>query len=133
MTRRPLRIVVLGMMGRCPYGGQTWLYLNWMRGLHRLGHEVWYVEDDRVWPYDPVKDTATDDCEYATRHIATSLRGAGLPERWAFRLVDKPGACWGLTESELFDLYRSCDMLLNLGGAIYLREEHLTAKFRVYV
>ena len=29
----PLRIVVLGMMGRCPFGGQTWLYLNWLRGL----------------------------------------------------------------------------------------------------
>ncbi len=25
-------LVVLGMMGRCPFGGQTWLYLNWLRG-----------------------------------------------------------------------------------------------------
>ena len=33
-----LRLVVLGMMGRCPFGGQSWLYLNWLRGLHRLGH-----------------------------------------------------------------------------------------------
>ena len=33
MTKR--RLVVLGMMGRCPFGGQTWLYLNWLRGLHR--------------------------------------------------------------------------------------------------
>ena len=41
-----LRLVVLGMMGRCPFGGQTWLYLNWLRGLAALGHEVWYVEDD---------------------------------------------------------------------------------------
>ena len=31
-----LRLVVLGMMGQCPFGGQTWLYLNWLRGLHRL-------------------------------------------------------------------------------------------------
>jgi pyridoxine kinase len=31
------------MMGRCPFGGQTWLYLNWLRGLQRLGHEVWPV------------------------------------------------------------------------------------------
>ena len=26
-----LRLVILGMMGRCPFGGQTWLYLNWLR------------------------------------------------------------------------------------------------------
>jgi hypothetical protein len=48
---RPLRIVILGMMGRCPFGGQTWLYLNWLRAFSRLGHDVWYVEDDSVWPY----------------------------------------------------------------------------------
>jgi hypothetical protein len=65
-VRRPLRIIVLGILGRCPYGGQTWLYLNWLLPLQRLGHEVWYVEDDSVWPYDPVKGTVTDDCSYAT-------------------------------------------------------------------
>ena len=30
--RRKLRLVALGMMGRCPFGGQTWLYLNWLSG-----------------------------------------------------------------------------------------------------
>ena len=54
-----LRLIVLGMMGRCPYGGQTWLYLNWLRGLAANGHEVWYVEDDSVWPYDPEQNTVT--------------------------------------------------------------------------
>jgi hypothetical protein len=33
-------LVVLDMMGRGPLGGQTWLYLNWLRGFLRLGHEV---------------------------------------------------------------------------------------------
>ena len=46
-------LVVLGMMGRCPFGGQTWLYLNWVQALAKHGHEVWYVEDDPSWPYDP--------------------------------------------------------------------------------
>src|SRR5262245_65865718 len=47
---KKLRLVILSMMGRCPFGGQTWLSLNWLRGLAGLGHEVWYVEDDSVWP-----------------------------------------------------------------------------------
>jgi hypothetical protein len=72
----PLRLVVLGMMGRCPFGGQTWLYINWLRGFHRLGHEVWYL-----WLYDPDKDTITDETRYATKHIPESLRRAGLPVR----------------------------------------------------
>jgi hypothetical protein len=128
-----LRLVVLGMMGRSPFGGQTWLYLNWLRGLQRLGHEVWYVEDDSVWPYDPVQNTVTDDCAYAVRHIATCLERIGLPDRWAFRLADRTGACWGLSESALDELYRSCDALLNVVGATDLREEHLAARRRVYL
>ena len=71
---KKLRLVVLGMMGRCPYGGQTWLYLNWLRGLAANGHEVWYVEDDTVWPYDPQQNTVTDDCQYA---LAAAAGGGG--------------------------------------------------------
>lgn len=128
-----MRIVVLGMMGRCPFGGQTWLYLNWLRGLAAAGHEVWYVEDDTVWPYDPVDNTVTDDCTYAVRHIENCLERIGLEGRWAFRLADREDACWGLGPSELMELYRSCDALLNIVGATDLREEQLAAPFRVYV
>src|SRR3954447_2659822 len=100
-----LRIVVLGMMGRVPFGGQTWLYLNWLRGLSALGHDVWYVEDDSVWPYDPVQNTVTDDCTYAVRHVAESMERIGMADNWAYRLADRRGACWGLTESQLDSLY----------------------------
>ena len=121
------------MMGRCPFGGQTWLYLNWLRGLQKLGHEVWYVEDDTVWPYHPEHNVITDDCSYAVRHVGSCLERIGLGERWAFRLADRKGACWGLSASELDELYRSCDALLNIVGATDLREEHMAAPFRVYV
>jgi hypothetical protein len=128
-----LRLVILGMMGRIPFGGQTWLYLNWIRAFSRLGHEVYYVEDDTVWPYDPEQNTVTDDCGYAVRHIADCMEHIGLPDRWAFRLADRESACWGTSARELDELYRSCDALLNVVGATDLREEHLAAPFRVYV
>lgn len=121
------------MMGRCPFGGQTWLYLNWLRGLTRLGHEVYYLEDDLVWPYDPEQNTVTDDCSYAVRHISRCVGTIGLGDKWAFRLADRKGACWGMSESDLNDLYRTCDVLLNIIGATDLREEQLCAPLRVYV
>src|SRR5262245_23005341 len=133
MASRRLRLVVLGMMGRCPYGGQSWLYLNWLKALSGLGHDVYYVEDDTVWPYDPEQNTVTDDCRYAARHLSSSLSRIGLPDRWAFRLADRKGACWGMSEAQIADLYRSCDALLNIGGATDLREEHFAAPFRVYI
>src|SRR5262249_16964515 len=130
---RKLRLVVLGMMGRCPFGGQSWLYLNWLRGLHKLGHGVWYVEDDTVWPYDPGRNSGPDDCLYAVRHIAGCMKRAGMPDTWAFRPAYRTGECHGISGSELNDLYRSCDALLNVVGATDLRKEHLAARFRVYV
>ncbi len=128
-----MRIAVLGMMGRCPFGGQTWLYLNWLLGLSRLGHDVWYVEDDSVWPYDPVQNTVTCDCTYAIKHVSKCMERIGLAGKWAFRLADRRGGCWGLCESRLGDLYGSCDVLLNVVGATDLREEQLAAPRRIYV
>ena len=132
-TAPPLKLVVLGMMGRVPFAGQTWLYLGWLRGLAALGHEVYYVEDDTVWPYDPEANAVTDDCGYAVRHIARSMEAIGLADRWAFRLAGRDGACWGMSHAAIADLYRSCDALLNIVGATDLREEHMLAPLRVYV
>jgi hypothetical protein len=132
-VRGALRLVVLGMMGRCPFGGQTWLYLNWLRGLSRLGHDVWYVEDDTVWPYDPLQNSVTCDCTYAVRHVSACMERIGLAGKWAFRLADRQGACWGMSERQLADLYRSCDVLLNIVGATDLRDEQLASPRRIYV
>jgi hypothetical protein len=134
VTAQPrLRIVVLGMMGRLPFGGHSWVFVNWLRGFQRLGHDVWYVEDDSTWPYDPEQNTVTDDCSYAVRHVAELMERIGLQDRWTFRLADRRGACWGLSECRLDDLYRSCDLLVNLEGGTELREEHLRAPLRLYV
>jgi hypothetical protein len=121
------------MMGRCPFGGQTWLYLNWLRAFSRLGHDVWYCEDDTVWPYDPVANTITDDCRYAVRHIDSCMQRIGLPRQWAYRLADRDSACWGMTAAALNELYRSSDILLNIVGSTDLREEQLKAPRRIYV
>lgn len=122
MTER-LRLVVLGMMGCSPFGGQTWLYLNWIRGLQRLGHDVYYVEDHILWPYDPLKDSLTDDCEYAVDHVAKSMAQIGAPDSWAFNW-SRRRECWGMSEDELRHLYKSCDAVLNIVGATELHEGH---------
>ncbi|HEX6739536.1 MAG TPA: hypothetical protein VF310_14755 [Vicinamibacteria bacterium] len=132
MSRRLL--VVLGMMGRCPFGGQTWLYLNWLRGLARLGHDVWYVEDDAAWPYDPRADSIVDDPAYAVGHISGALERIGLGDRWAYRALYRgEEACHGLSQQRLVQLYRDCDALLNVCGATVLNDDHLRARRRVYV
>lgn len=129
----PKRLVILGMMGRSPFGGQTWLYLNWIRAFAALGHDVWYVEDDPSWPYDPLSYSPTDDCQYAVRHVASCLERIGMKDKWAFRMALVPNKCWGMSDNQLNDLYRNCDALLNIVGATDLREEHMAAPLRIYV
>jgi hypothetical protein len=132
MSRR--RVVVLGMMGRCPFGGQTWLYLNWLRGLQQAGCDVYYVEDDAAWPYDPRADSITDDPTYAAAHIDGVLKRVGLEGRWAYRALYRNGGdVLGMSKERLLDLYRDCDALLNVCGATVLNDDHARARYKVYV
>ena len=55
-----LRIVVAGGVGAMPFAGVAWQVLQYLEGLKRLGHEVFYLEDTQRWPYDPVADTICD-------------------------------------------------------------------------
>src|ERR671932_542107 len=106
-----LRLVVLGMMGAYPYGGQSWLYLNWLSGFKRLGHDVYYVEDHDLWPFDPTKDAVVDDWTYGVAHVESCCSRLGLADKWAVRSA-RQAETWGMSEADLKDLYASCDILL---------------------
>jgi hypothetical protein len=45
MARASLRILVRGLVGLCPLGGVAWDYLQYVLGLARLGHNVYYHGD----------------------------------------------------------------------------------------
>ena len=51
-----LRIVVTGLIAQYPLGGVTWDYFQYVLGLARLGHDVYYIEDTGQWPYTPAED-----------------------------------------------------------------------------
>ncbi|HEX7788675.1 MAG TPA: glycosyltransferase family 1 protein, partial [Methylomirabilota bacterium] len=58
------RIVVLHLAGRYPLGGIGWQALHYVAGLHRLGHDVFYVEDSGAHPYDPRVKSVVEDSSY---------------------------------------------------------------------
>jgi len=128
---RRLKIVMLGTMGLLPFGGHVWVHLNWLRGFHGLGHEIWYVEDHGSWPFNPEQNAYTDDCSYALRQLRTWLSEIDLDRRWAFRHPGKEGYCAGMSPEHLKELYRSCDILINMAGATELNDEQLAAPLRV--
>jgi hypothetical protein len=129
---RRKRVVVLGIMGQMPFAGMAWQVLQYLEGFRRLGWCVYYVEDTGQWPYDPQRQTVTDDPAGAVGYIRQIMDWVGLPEQWAYRSgVD--GRIFGLTDSGLAAVLASADVLLNVCGATVLHDEHLAVPARIYL
>ena len=65
-----LRIVTTGLAVTYPFGGVFWDYIQYPLGLHRLGHEVLYLEDTGKWCYDPEAGSKRDDDHRGYDHHA---------------------------------------------------------------
>jgi hypothetical protein len=127
------RVVVLGIIGRTPFAGVAWQALHYLEALRRLGCDVFYVEDTGAWAYDAEQETVTDDHAYTVRYIGRLMDWAGFTGRWAYRAGGRDGPVFGLSETEVDDLFARSDALLNVTGATLLRDEHLRVPARLYV
>jgi hypothetical protein len=129
-----LRIVVLGYIVRGPIGGLVWHHLQYVMGLARLGHDVYFLEDSDDYPscYDPQRQTTDRNPEYGLRFAAQAFAQVGLGERWAY--YDAHTARWlGPCATRAVDICRSADLLLNLSGVNPMRPWFLQVPHRVLV
>ena len=87
-----LRVIVTGLIGQYPLGGVTWDYLQYVLGLARLGHDVYYLEDTGGWPYNPRRGGrwgyATSDVTIKTTINVIVARICSRVGRWP---IDTPG------------------------------------------
>lgn len=129
-TRERLRIVVGGYIGLLPAGGITWDYLQYVLGFAALGHDVYYVEDTRLWPV--YQDGATDgsDASPNVAYLARTMAAFGLADRWAYR-DEASGRCFGLDESCVREICRTADVFVNLSCSTVLRDEHAHVPVRI--
>jgi hypothetical protein len=132
MTEK-LRLIVLGAVGRIPFAGMAWEALQYLEGLRRLGHDVYYIEDTNAWPYDPELDSSSPDCAHAVSYIARVMHWAGLSERWAYRAAEPDGSIYGLSEADFKQLFMDADALINWGGSTVLRDEHRRVPVRAFL
>ncbi len=119
-----LTILVGGYIVGFPLGGMTWHHLNYLLGLHALGHEVWFYEDSAgwAWPYDPTTQTSSADSTYGRAYLEHTFVRYGLPLRYCY-YSDFEDRYYGLSRSELHNLLRRADLLLCVSGVTPLRED----------
>src|ERR671917_1397143 len=116
MAPAKLTILLSGMIAAVPHqGGATWAVLQYLLGLKRLGHDVYFVE--------PVQEAAlrpagaplarTVNAAYFRRVVA----GFGL-ERSSALMVGGTRQTVGLPYERLREVARRADLLLNVAGML---------------
>jgi hypothetical protein len=78
------RIVVMGFMASIPIAGVVWQHIHYIVGLLRLGHDVYYIEDSKRLPYQPVTFDTSIDYSYAANTLDQLGRRFGFHEKWGF-------------------------------------------------
>lgn len=129
---RPLRIVVVGNITWMPYAGIAWMTMQIAVGLQRLGHDVYLMEVNSSWPYDPLRESHVEDSDYALSYLRRVVEAFGLEGRWAYRR-----SCFdswfGLSKATAEDLLLHADAVINVSGATSLDFEGLKIGTLVYL
>jgi hypothetical protein len=123
MASSSLRIIVTGLIAQHPsMGGVTWDYLQYVVGLKRLGHDVYYFEDSGEWPYNVTGgatrgDWIAYDGAENIKHLSDVMARFGLAEHWAYYFPIRHR--WiGLSDEKRREVVRSADLLLNVSGSL---------------
>ncbi len=127
-----MKIVVTGLMAQYPFGGVIWDYIQYVLGFHALGHEVWYLEDSGVWPYDPVNFTYTEDCSQNVLYLNKIMNEFGFADRWIYR-NGANGEFHGAGEGKARDLLKNGDLLVDVSGAGCFRDYELTIGHKMFL
>jgi GT2 family glycosyltransferase len=118
------RIVVLGMMSKIPVAGVVWQTVHYLVGFQRLGYEVFYVEAHAGTPSMLMESEHDNSSLKAATFIGQVMKRFGLDTRWAFHALHDNGGCYGMTATQLHELYRSAALIINLHGGTEPRAEH---------
>lgn len=127
-----MRIVVTGLLGQYAFGGVTWDYIQYLLGFRGLGHDVWYLEDSGAWPYDPVRETISDDCTYNVAYLRAMMTEFGFGDRWIYR-NGADGKFHGAGEAAARDLIKNGDLLVNVSSAGWLKDYDFGVKHQMFI
>lgn len=134
MSTNRLRIVVFGYIVRGPLGGLTWHHLQYVMGLAKLGHDVYFLEDSNDYAscYDPTTHTMGTNYIYGGRYAFQCFERVGLKERWAY--FDAHTAEWvGPAASRTVELAETAELLINVSGVNPLRPSFMEVTNRVFI
>lgn len=132
MSDSRLRIIVTGLIAQYPLGGVAWDYLQYVVGLARLGHDVYYIEDTGQWPYNPNEVGTAKTCEFNVNHLRDTLGRFGLEDRFAYCFPWGP-TWYGIDDAKRTEVIASADLVVNVSGVLGRPDEYRAAKRMAYI
>ena len=129
---KKLRIIVGGFIGVMPVGGVTWDYVQYPLGFSLLGHEVFYIEDTRLYPIYQKPGSNWDDCSASVEHLQKVMDNFGLKDKWAYR-DEASGKCFGMTEEKIKEICKTADVFVNISCSTFLRDEYLQIPAKILI
>jgi hypothetical protein len=128
------KIVLLGMMTRMPFAGAIWGTMQYLIGFQRLGYDVYYVEAHARAPGMLMNRDDDDGDALAAAFIDRVMRRFDLgADHWAYHALHDDGRCYGLTEGQLKELYRSAALIINYNGGTVPLPEHSATGRLIYL
>jgi hypothetical protein len=118
-----LRIIVAGLVGLYPIGGVAWDYFQYVIGLARLGHDVYYHEDSWSWPYHPIENRYTSEGDYSAKFIADFFAkyAPDLQDRWHYLNLHEQS--FGMSQTKFNEVARTADLFINVSGDCFIPEQ----------
>ena len=110
------KIVLLGFLSHFPVAGVAWQTIHYLVGFQRLGFDVYYVEAHGCTPSKLMQSETDDGPVRAAAYIEQIMRRIGLEHRWAYHSLYE-SRYFGLSETQLRQLYQSAALLINLHGS----------------
>lgn len=127
-----LRIIVGGFIGLMPAGGVTWDYIQYPLGLSMLGHDVYYIEDTRLYPIYQKPGSNWDDCSSTVDLLKKVMDYFDMSDRWAYR-DEASGKCFGLSITALNEICRTADVFINISCSTFMRDEYKKIPKRILI
>src|SRR6478735_1616447 len=130
---RPPKLVVLGLMSRMPVAGVVWQTVHYLEGFRRLGFDVYYVEAHGCTPRCFYATGDEDGFAGAAAFIQRVMHRFGFGQNWCYHPVYDDDRYFGLTQSQLRELYADAALIINLHGGTEPLQEHAAGGRLIYL
>ena len=132
-----MRVIVTGLMAQHPLGGLTWHYAQYVAGLARLGHDVYYIEDTGMWPYAldggaTGTDFIVDNGHANARYMSEVMPRFGGGECWSYNCVID-NRWFGLSDAVRGEVIRTAELLISVSAPVYHPDDYQHIPYRAFV